>query len=201
MRLAAPFTVNSLLWIPCLADVVRRECNVRNTSLETMFLKVLIEFVLQHSGHYHRLSQLYGSTTVVMPIYGLHWKWRSFTPCQRQASEPSEKKFGTIDHVIDLNNLAKFGSGKFFGGWGTYTQHISVRAFFKNFLCSWVRVQPKRLNRVSCAISQMTPFGERRCHFYKEKYRFMTLTFERSNSAILFGLQNFDRHFLENGTR
>ena len=34
-----------------------------------------------------------------------------------------------------------------------------------------------------------------------EKNRFSTLTFKRSKSAILFGLQNFDRHYLENGTR
>ena len=31
-----------------------------------------------------------------------------------------------------------------------------------------------------------------------EKNRFLTLTFKRSKSAILFGLQNFDRHYLEN---
>ena len=59
-------------------------------------------------------SQLYGSTTVVMAIYGLHWKWRNLTPCQRHLSEPIEKIFGTIDNVIDLNNLAKFGFGKIF---------------------------------------------------------------------------------------
>ena len=34
-----------------------------------------------------------------------------------------------------------------------------------------------------------------------EKYRPGTLTFKRSNSAILFCLRNFDRHYLENGTR
>ena len=34
-----------------------------------------------------------------------------------------------------------------------------------------------------------------------EKNRFLTLIFKRSKSAILFGLQNFDRHYLENGTR
>ena len=70
------------------------------------------------------LSQLYGSTTVVMAIYGLHWKWQSLTPCQRHLSEPIEKIFGTIDYVIDLNNLAKFGFRKIFRDWGTYTQHI-----------------------------------------------------------------------------
>ena len=34
-----------------------------------------------------------------------------------------------------------------------------------------------------------------------EKNRCLTLTFKRSKSAILFGLQNFDRHYLENGKR
>ena len=68
-------------------------------------------------------SQLYGSTTVVMAIHGLHWKWRSLTPCQRHPGEPIEKIFGTIDYVIDLKNLAKFGFGKIFRDWGTYT-HI-----------------------------------------------------------------------------
>ena len=49
-----------------------------------------------------------------MAIYGLHWKLPSLTPCQRHPSEPIEKKFDTIDYVIDLNNLAKFGFGKIF---------------------------------------------------------------------------------------
>ena len=68
-------------------------------------------------------SHLYGSTTVVMAIYGLHWKWRSLTHCQRHPSEPIEKIFGTIDYVINLNNLAKFGFGNISRDWGTYTQH------------------------------------------------------------------------------
>ena len=34
-----------------------------------------------------------------------------------------------------------------------------------------------------------------------EKNLFLTLTFKRSKSATLFGLQNFDRHYLENCTR
>ena len=54
-----------------------------------------------------------------MAIYGLHWKWQSLAPCQRHASEPIEKIFGTIDYIIDLNNLAKFGFGEIFGDWGT----------------------------------------------------------------------------------
>ena len=69
---------------------------------------------------------------------------QSLTPCQRHPSEPIEKIFGTIDYVIDLNNLAKFGSEKI---GGTHTQHIWVRPFFYNFLRSLIRVQPKRLNR------------------------------------------------------
>ena len=77
---------------------------------------------------------VYHSCTVVQPvvmaIYGFHWKWWSLTPCQRHPSEPIENKFRTIDYVIDLNNLVKFGSGKIFRYWGTYTQHIRVCAFF-----------------------------------------------------------------------
>ena len=80
-----------------------------------------------------KISQLYGSTTVVMAIYSLHWKWQSLTPCQKHPSEQIEQKFGPIDYVIDLNNLAKCGFGKIFGDWGTYTQHISVCAFFLFF--------------------------------------------------------------------
>ena len=76
------------------------------------------------------ISQLYGSTTVVMATHGLHWKWQSLTPCQRHPSEPIEKIFGTIDYVIDLNNLAKFGFGKIFPDGDTHTQHIRVRPFF-----------------------------------------------------------------------
>ena len=79
------------------------------------------------------LSQLYGSTTVVMATHGVHWKWQSLTPCQRHPSEPIEKIFGMIDNVIDLNNLAKFGFGKIFPDGGTHTQHIRVRPFLKLF--------------------------------------------------------------------
>ena len=70
-------------------------------------------------------SQLYDSTTVVMATNGLHWKWQSLTPCQRHPIEPIEKIFGTIDYVIDLNNLAKFGFGKIFPDEDTHTQHIN----------------------------------------------------------------------------
>ena len=41
-----------------------------------------------------------------------------------------KNKFVTIDYVTDLNNLAKFGFGKIFGDWGTYTQHMFVFFFF-----------------------------------------------------------------------
>ena len=61
------------------------------------------------------LSQLYSSTTVVMATHGLHWKWQSLTPCQRHLSKPIEKIFGTIDYVIDLNNLANLVSENFLG--------------------------------------------------------------------------------------
>ena len=39
---------------------------------------------------------------------------------KRHPSEPIEKIFGTINYVIDLYNLAKFGFWKIFGDWGTY---------------------------------------------------------------------------------
>ena len=80
------------------------------------------------------LSLLYGSTTVVMATHGLHRKWQSLTPCQRHPSEQIEKIFGTIDYVIDLNNLAKFGFGKIFWVGGTYTQHIKGSSFFYIYL-------------------------------------------------------------------
>ena len=94
---------------------------------------------------------MYGSTTVVMAAHGLHRKWQSLTPCQKHPSKPIEKIFGTIDNVIDLNNLAKFGFGKIFPDGGTHIQHIRVRPFFLffkfiffNFLRSLMRVQPNR---------------------------------------------------------
>ena len=34
-----------------------------------------------------------------------------------------------------------------------------------------------------------------------EKNRNLTLSFKRSKSTILFGFENFDRRYLENGTR
>ena len=124
-------------------------------------------FVPEIALHSRRLlSQMYGSTTVVMATPGSHWKWQSLSPCQRHPSEPIEIIFGTIDCVIDLNNLAKFGFGKTFLDGGTHTQHIRVRPFFSfffffyNFLRSLMRVQPKRLNRFWRAISQSTPFSE-----------------------------------------
>ena len=145
------------------------------------------------------LSQLYGSTTVVMAIYGLHWKWRSLTPCQRHPGEPIEEIFGTIDYVIDLNNLAKFGFGKIFRDWGTYKglcffffitfyalRHAQSLNGWTDFDAQYLKI--RRLVRGG-AFSML------------EKNRFLTLTFKRSKSAILFGLKNFDRHYLENGTR
>ena len=50
------------------------------------------------------------------------------------------KIFCTIDYVIDLNNLAKFGFGKIFRDWGTYTHYIRffliflILIFFKLFM-------------------------------------------------------------------
>ena len=145
-----------------LSEVTRLAFIIDATKLPTTYLRCKLIFNII-------ISQLYGSTTVVMAIYGLHWKCRSLTPCQRHPSEPIEKIFGTIDHVIDLNNLAKFGFGKIFRDWGTYTYYVTYKGlcffffffFFSlfNFLRSLTRVQPKRLNRFWCAISQTTPFG------------------------------------------
>ena len=153
---------------------------------------------------FRRTSQLYGSTTVVMAIYDLHWKWLSLTPCQRHPSEPIEKIFGTINYVIGLYNLAKFGFGKIFRDWGTYTQHIRVCAFFSFFLKLFTLRHAYSLNGWTDFDAQ---YLKRRrlvrggAFSMIEKNRFLTLTFKRSKSAILFGLQNFDRHYLENGTR
>ena len=72
------------------------------------------------------LSQLYGSTRVVMVTHGLPWKWLSLTPCQRHPNEPIEEIFVTIDKFISLINLAKFGFGIIFWNGGTYTQPIRV---------------------------------------------------------------------------
>ena len=169
----------------------------------------LLVFFEGTKGRAVNLSQLYGSTTVVMAIYGLHWKWRSSTPCQRHPSEPIEKIFGTINYVIDLNNLAKFGFGKIFRDRGTYTQHIRFCAFFYFFyffifltfyalwhgysLNGWTDFDAQYLKRRGLVRGGAFSMIERN--------RFLTLTFKRSKSAILFGLQNFDRHYLENGTR
>jgi hypothetical protein len=110
-----------------------------------------------------------------------------------------------IDYVIDLNNLAKFGSGKIFRDWGTYAQHIRVCAFFSFFFLTFYAL------RHAHSLNGWTDFDARYlkrrrlvrgCSFsMTEKNRSLTLTFKRSKSAILFGVQNFDRHYLENGTR
>ena len=139
--------------------------------------------------------QLYGSTTVVMATHGLHWKWQSLTPCQRHPSEPIEKIFGTIDYVIDLNNLAKFGFGKIFPDRDTHTQHIRVRPFFffffSTFYALWWGCSQNGWTDfdVQCVIRRrlvrVRPFSR------NEKYRSMTLTLKRSKSAILFDPEKF----------
>ena len=150
-----PFVPSShvpLLWHGLLAhslmSVRTWEIQIKNpvsipsrASKYTFFVKSNVVFIAQNSMYINKtcismknlvrlLSQLYGSTTVVMATHGLHWKWQSLTPCQRHPSEPIEKIFGTIDYVIDQINLAKFGFGKIFWDGGTYTQHIRVRLFF-----------------------------------------------------------------------
>ena len=121
-----------------------------------------------------------------MAIYGLHWKWRSLTPCQRHPKEPIKKIFNTIDYVIDLNNLAKYGFGEIIRDWGTYTQHIRVCAFFF-FLLFFITFYALRhaysLNGWTDCHAQ---YLERRrlvrggAISMLEKNRFLTLTFKRS---------------------
>ena len=139
-----------------------------------------------------------------MATHGLHWKWQSLTPCQRHPSQPIEKIFGTIDYVIDPNNLAKFGFGKIFPDGDTHTQHIRVRPFFSFFFffffffiyfltfyalwwgCSqngWTDFDAQYVIRRR--LVRVRPFSR------NEKYRSMTLTLKRSKSAILFDPKNF----------
>ena len=90
------------------------------------------------------VSQLYGSTTVVMAICGLHWKWQSLTPCQRHPSEPIWTIFSRIDHVIDLwfwenfqgfcffslffNFFTLLGTGTSLNGWtNSHAQYLKRR--------------------------------------------------------------------------
>ena len=84
--------------------------------------------------------QLYGSTTVVMAIYGLPWKWRSLTPCQRHPSEPIEKIFGTIDYAFDLNDLAKIGFERIFGECGTTSCSMYDGMYDGHVVCMSVTV-------------------------------------------------------------
>ena len=60
-----------------------------------------------------------------------------FDPLSETPEWTDWKKFGEIDYVIDINNLSKFGFGKNFGDWGTYTQHMRVCAFFITFYVLW----------------------------------------------------------------
>ena len=152
------------------------------------------------------ISQLYGSTTVVMATHGLHWKWQ-FDPIAKDIRVNRLKKiFGTIDYVIDLNNLAKFGFGKIFPDWGTHTQHIRVRPFFYFFYFLFIFLTFYAL-WWGCSQNGWTDFEAQyvirrnlvrvRTFFKNKKYRSMTLTLKRSKSAILFDPKNFDPNFLE----
>ena len=167
--------------------------------LEDLFLLVVIILFIQ------LVSQLYGSTTVVMAIYGLHWKWRSLTPCQRHPSEPIEKIFGMINYVIDLNNLAKFGFGKNFQGlryiYATYKVLCFFFFFFLTFYALWHGYSLNGWTDFDAQYLKRRRLVRGGAFSMIEKNRFLTLTFKRSKSAILFGLRNFDRHYLENGTR
>ena len=132
-----------------------------------------------------------------MATHGLHRKWQSLTSCQRHTSKPIDKIFGMIDNVIDLNNLAKFGFGKIFPEGGTHTQHIRVRSFKKKLVTLFVKGAAKTSEQIS---TRNTSLVRVRSYSINEKYRSMTLTLKRSNSAILFDPNNFDPNFLENGT-
>ena len=80
-----------------------------------------------------RYAGLRPMCTWCISTHSLYWM-RSLIGSQcRHPSEPSEKIFGTIDYVIDLNNLAEFGLGKIFPDGDTHTQHIRVRPFFSTF--------------------------------------------------------------------
>ena len=71
-----------------------------------------------------------------MDTYSLHWKWFNPLPKTPEWTEWKLKKIGTIDNVINLKNLVKFGFGKSFGDWGihrTHTQCIWGFGLFKNF--------------------------------------------------------------------
>ena len=90
--------------------------------------------ILQILAKYNSMYTEKSFNNCIMATHGLHWKWQSLTPCQRHPSEPIEKIFGTIDYVIDLNNLANLGFGKIFPDGGTHTQHIRVHPFFLLFI-------------------------------------------------------------------
>ena len=99
-RIVNPSTTcpgKSLMYLWSFSSLSLKLCECIETEGQTE-----TETILFIDIDYSHLSQLYGSTTVVMAIYGLHWKWRSLTPCQKHPSEPIEKIFGTIDYVIDL---------------------------------------------------------------------------------------------------
>ena len=139
-----------------------------------------------------------------MAIHGLHWKWRSLTPCQRHPSKMIEKIFGTIDYVIDLNNLAKFGFGEIFPDGGTHTQHIRVCPFFKFFKFIFLTLYALWWG---CSQNGWTDFDAQyvirrrlvriRPFFRNKKYRSMTLTLKRSKSGTRISIQTvrtYHRH-------
>ena len=77
-------------------------------------------------------SQLYGSTTtVVMAIYGLPWKWQSLTPLPETPEWIDWKNIwhDWLRHRPVLNDLAKFGFGRIFGDWGTTSCSMYVGTY------------------------------------------------------------------------
>ena len=69
-----------------------------------------------------------------------------------------KKIFGTIDNVIDLNNLAKCGFGKNFPDGGTHTQHIRVRSFFSFFFSLFTLFDEGAARTAEPILTRNTPF-------------------------------------------
>ena len=145
-------------------------------------------------------SQLYGSTKVVMATTGSHWKCQSLTRPLPKTPESTDWK--NIWHYWLRHNLAKFGFGKISRGGGTYAQNIRVRPFF--FLKKLFTLFDEAATETADFDAQYVirrRLARVRLFCGNGKYRSMTLTLNRSKSAILCGLQNVDPIFLENGTR
>ena len=154
------------------------------------------------------VSQLYGSTTVVMATHGFTLKMAKFDPLPKTSEWTDWKNIwhDWLRHRPKQSSKIWFRKN-FPGRRYTYPTYKGSSFFFfffflfKNFYALWwgcsqngwtdfdaQYVIRRRLVRVR-------PFSR------NEKYRSMTLTLKRSKSAILFDPKNIDPNFLENGTR